>query len=114
MPAERRIVAAKVFAMLGFLVLLPVTYWLRSEVLGLSRIRFSADERQVRLQQQRDRDAFPDRQEQYEIQLKNYDTQLKHYEKMIEVYQRDLQQYAKLTQDQLQPPLLPIRPEPPN
>ena len=114
MSAERRIVAAKLFAIVGFLVLLMVTYWLRSEVLGLSRIRFSADERQVRLQQERDRAAFPDRQKQYEIQLKNYDTQLKHYEKMMEVYERDIEEYAKLTHDQLQPPLLPIRPEPPN
>ncbi len=114
MSGERRIVAAKLLAISGFLVLLVITYWLRSEVLGLSRIHFSADEKQVELEQQRYRESFPDRQKQYEVGLKNHDIQLKHYEKMVAVYEKDLDEYASLTKDQLQPPLLPQRPAPPS
>jgi len=114
MSGERRIVAAKLLAMSGFLVLLVVTYWLRSEVLGLSRIHFSADEKKIELEQQRNRESFPDRQKQYEVGLKNYDIQLKHYEKMMAVYEQDLDEYAKLTKDQFQPPQLPQRPAPPS
>lgn len=110
MSGERRIVAAKLFAMSGFLVLLMVTYWLRSEVLALSRIHFSADEKKVELEQQRKRESFPDRQKQHEVGLKNYDMQLKHYDKMMAVYESNLEEYAILAKVQLQPPQLPNRP----
>lgn len=114
MSGERRIVAAKLLAISGFLVLLVITYWLRSEVLGLSRIHFSADQKKVELEQKRNRESFPDRQKQYEVGLKNYDLQVKHYEKMMAVYEKDLDEYASLTKAQLQPPQLPHRPTPPS
>ncbi|HEY0984441.1 hypothetical protein [Schlesneria sp.] len=114
MSGERRIVAAKLFSIGGFLVLLLVTYWLRSEVLGLSRIRFSADEKRVELEQQRNKESFPERQKQHEIALKNYDLQLKHYEKVLAIYERDLDEYANLTKSDLKPPRLPDPPEKPN
>lgn len=114
MSGERRIIAAKLLAISGFLVLLVITYWLRSEVLGLSRIHFSADQKKVELDQQRNRDSFPDRQRQYEVGMKNYEIQLKHYEKMMVVYEKDLDEYASLTKENLHPPQLPNRPSPPN
>ena len=114
MSAERRIVIAKLFAMLGFLVLLSISYWLRSEVLGLSRIRFSADQKRMELEQDRYKESFPDRKKQYEVSLKNYEIQQKHYEKMLAVYERDLDEYAALTKDSLQPPQMPTRPSPPS
>ena len=113
MTAEHRIAAAKCCSMVGFLILVVISYWLRSEVLGLSRIHFSADEKKVELERQRSRDTFPERQKQYEIGLKNHEVQVKHYEKMMEVYQRDLEQYAELTKNTLQPPQMPSQPEPP-
>lgn len=113
MPGERRIVAAKLFSIGGFLVLLLITYWLRSEVLGLSRIHFSADEKKVELEQQRNKESFPDRQKQYEVALKNYDIQLKHYETMMAIYEKDLDEYANLTKSDLKPPRLPAPPEKP-
>lgn len=113
MSAERRIVAAKILSIGGFLVLLLITYWLRSEVLSLSRIHFSADQKKVELEQIRNKESFPDRQKQYEVSLKNYDIQMKHYEKMMAVYEKDLDEYAELTQNQLEPPQFPIRPSPP-
>ena len=91
-----------------------ITYWLRAEVLGLSRIHFSADERKVELEQLQNRESFPDRQRQYEVGLKNYDIQLKHYERMMAVYEKDLDEYASLTKDQIQPPQLPQRPMAPS
>ena len=114
MSGERRLVAAKLLAIGGFLVLLMITYWLRSEVLGLSRIHFSADEKKVELEQRRDRDSFPERQKKYEVGLKNYETHLKHYEKMMSVYEKDLDEYASLTRSQLHPPQLPDLPEAPS
>ena len=41
---QRLLPAAKVLALIGFVLLLFCTYGLRSEVLKLNRIRFSADE----------------------------------------------------------------------
>lgn len=113
MTSEGRIAAAKSCSIVGFLILVIISYWLRSEVLGLSRIHFSADEKKVELERQRSRDTFPERQKQYEVSLKNYEIDRQHYEKMMEVYQRDLEEYAKLTKSRLSPPQMPQRPEPP-
>lgn len=114
MSGERRIVIAKFSAITGFLVLLLITYWLRSEVLALSRIRFSADEKKVELEQRRHRERFPERQKQYEVELKNHKIQLDHYEKMMALYEKNIDEYAALTKDQLRPPQLPQLPEPPS
>lgn len=114
MSGERRIVAAKLLVITGFLTLLVITYWLRSEVLGLSRIHFSADQKKVELQQQRTRESFPERQQQYDVAVKNYELQQKHYEKLMAVYLKDLDEYARLTRDKLEPPQLPLRPSPPS
>ena len=113
MTLERRLGTAKCFAIAGFLVLLMTTYWIRSEALALSRIRFSADEKRVELEAQRSRDTFADRQRLHEVAVKNYELALKHYEKMMEVYDKDLSAYAELTEKHVQPPQFPPRPAPP-
>lgn len=113
MSDERRIVRAKLCSILGFLVLVMTTYWMRSEVMALTRIHFSADEKKAELEQKRNHDSFADRQKQHEVALKNYDLQVKHYEKLMAVYERDLEEYAVLTKEQLHPPQLPQRPQPP-
>lgn len=113
MTSENRLVAAKICAMIGFSILVMISYWLRSEVLGMSRIHFSADEKKVELQRQKSRESFPERQKQYEVSLKNYEIEREHYEKMMEVYQRDLEEYARLTKDRIAPPQMPQRPDPP-
>lgn len=109
----QRIAAATICAIVGFLILVVISYWLRSEVLGMSRIRFSADEKKVELERQRSRETFPERQKQYEVSIKNYEIERDHYETMMELYQRDLEEYARLTKDRLAPPQMPHRPEPP-
>jgi hypothetical protein len=113
MTLERRLGMAKCLAISGFLILLTTTYWIRSEALALSRIRFSADEKRVELEQKRSRDTFADRQRQHEVAVKNYDLSMKHYEKMLEVYDKDLAAYAALSEKHVQPPQLPWRPAPP-
>lgn len=113
MSPEKQIVAAKTCALVGFLTLIVISYWLRSEALGLSRIHFSADEKKMEFEGERTKASFPERQKQYEVSLKNHDLEVKHYEKLMEVYQRDLEAYAELTKNQLHPPLLPQHPDPP-
>lgn len=113
MSAAHRILAAKSIALCGFLVLLVVTYWLRSEVLGMSRIRFSADQKQTELEARQHRESYADRQRQYEIGVKNYETQLKHYERMMEIYERDFDEYTRLAEKSVVPPQLPARPSAP-
>lgn len=114
MSAERRIVFAKLSTIVGFLTLLIITYWLRAEVLGLSRIRFSADQKKVELEEKNQRESFPDRQKEHEVAVKNYELQVKHYDKMMEVYVRDLDEYAALEKNRIQPPQLPHRPAAPS
>lgn len=116
MSSERRLVTAKVMSIVGFLVLLCVNYWLRSEVLGLSRIHLSAEEKRTALEHEQARKTAPERQKQYEVELKNYDVRLKHYERLMGVYQRDLTEYANLTKEELRPPQMPqppVLPTPP-
>jgi len=113
MSTDRGIVLAKSLAIVGFLGLLMMTYWLRSEVLGLSRIHFSADQKRSELEQQQFRDSFPDRQKRHEVELRNYEIQAAHYQKMLALYETDLEEYARLTKDTLEPPQLAQRPEPP-
>ena len=107
---------AKLCVLGGFLVLLSSSYYLRTEVLALNRIRFSADEARADFELKRLREAGPERQERYQVELKNYQLQVEHYEKMSQLYREDLVKYLELTKDQAPmqtAPQLPIRPQPP-
>jgi hypothetical protein len=110
MAMESRLNTAKFCCLTGFLILLATTYWLRSEVLGLTRIRFSADERKVELERKQNRESFADRQKEHEIAQKNYDLQLKHYEKLMALYEQDFEAYAKLPRENLVVPQIPNHP----
>lgn len=118
MPGPRGIVTAKLSSLLGFLVLLSSSYYLRSEVLELNRIRFSADQARADQERKRLQETYPERVEQYQIALQNYKLQLEHYEKMTELYRKDLVEYLKLIQDEGKgtpgPPQVPTRPQPPD
>jgi len=110
MAVESRLNTAKICCLTGFLILLATTYWLRSEVLGLTRIRFSADERRVELERKQNRESFADRQKEYEIAQKNYDLQLKHYEKLMALYEQDFEAYTRLPRENLAVPQIPSHP----
>ena len=103
-------------ALLGFLALVVCTYYLRSEVLTLSHLRFSADEVRVANELEQFRESHPDRLKQNEAAMKHYDLQIEHYRKMLDLYQNNYDEYAKRIEDKyhLSPlPDVPMKPDPP-
>jgi hypothetical protein len=113
MSNARCLATAKVVAILGFLVLLTSTYYLRSEVLSLNAISFSADEARAEFQLEQLKRDFPHEQERHKVALKNYELQVAHYEKMLDLYETDYEAYAKRLEDHYRPPQLPDRPQEP-
>jgi len=104
---------AKVIAITGFLVLLTTTYYLRTEVLTLNKIRFSADETRAEYEIEELEKNYPDEVERHKVALKNFDLQMKHYQEMLELYQTDYDAYVQRIKDEYVPPQLPHRPSPP-
>jgi hypothetical protein len=111
---HRAIVAAKLASLLGFVVLVISTYYLRSEVLALSHIRFSADEVRAANELQELRETEPDRKRQYEAAEKHYQLELEHYRSMLELYHSDYDEYVKRLEDKFQPPPMPSPPSKPD
>jgi len=110
----RRIDAAKAVAILGFLVMLSTTYYLRADALTLNSIRFSADNIRAEYEIQRLKATYPERLEQHKVESKNYELQEQHYREMSELYHKDYEAYIKRIKDQYQPPQLPARPARPD
>jgi hypothetical protein len=104
---------AKVVSMAGFLVLLCTTYYLRSEVLTLSKIRFSADQTRSEYELKQLKDDYPHEKERYAVAQQNYKLQRAHYEEMLKLYQTDYDTYVKRLKDEYRPPQLPDKPQPP-
>ena len=101
-------------ALVGFLALVICTYYLRSEVLTLSHIKFSADEVRAANDLKQLRESYPDRVKQHDAAIKNYDLQTEHYRKMLDMYQNDYDEYVKRIEDKYDPPSLPYAPTKPN
>lgn len=113
MSSEKRIVLAKVFALIGFLCLVVCTYYLRSEVLALSAIGFSADELRAAHELEQIRESYPERKQQHEAAMKYYELQMEHYRKMLDLYQNDYEEYVKRIEDKYQLPHMPNAPSKP-
>ena len=113
MSETRRIGTAKVVSLVGFLVLLSSTYYLRSEVLTLNKIRFSSDETRAEYDLAQVKKDFPHEKERYEASVKNYELQMKHYQEMLDLYTTDYDAYVKRIKDKYKPPQLPTKPRPP-
>lgn len=111
--SNKLIVVAKLMAMVGFLCLVTCTYYLRSEVLALSHIRFSSDEVRAAYDLEQRRESFPDRKKQHEASLKYYELQQKHYREMLELYENDYDAYVKRIDDKFRLPRLPHSPSKP-
>src|SRR5829696_830340 len=94
MPGTRGNAAAKLCVLLGFLVLLSSSYYLRTEVLELNRIRFSADEARANYELKRLRESYPERIERHQVELKNHDLQLEHYQNLSEFYRNCIVKYV--------------------
>ena len=94
MCGSRCIGVAKVVAIASFLVLLSTTYYLRTEVLKLNEIRFSADEARAKYEMEELAKEHPRNIERYNVELKNYELQTKHYQEMLALYESDYESYA--------------------
>ena len=105
-----RIAVAKCAALVGFMVLVFVTYFLRGEVLDLSRIRFSSDNVLADDELAEMKATYPIRLKEHEAQMKQYDIEQEHYRKMLELYSTDYDTYVKRLKDRYRPPLLPNKP----
>ena len=71
MSNPRCLALAKVIAILGFMVLLSSTYFLRTEVLKLNEIRFSADEARSKYELEQQEKDYPYEKERFEAIQKN-------------------------------------------
>jgi len=114
MSGNKTIVTAKFAALTGFLTLLVCTYYLRSEVLALSHIRFSADELRATNDLKRLRESYPDRVQQHELAMKHYELEQQHYQKMLELYENSYEEYVKRIEAEFKPPPLPVSPMKPD
>jgi len=104
---------AKCAALIGFVVLVFVTYFLRGEVLVLSRIRFSSDNVRADEELAEMKATHPVRLKEYDAQMKQYDIEVEHYHKMLQLYSTDYDAYVKRVKDHYQPPEPPRKPERP-
>jgi hypothetical protein len=110
---SRIIASVKLAAIAAFLVTLGATYTLRSEVLELNEIRFSADHARA---EQRLRDLEASRAlriAEHQAQLQHHEIQETHYAEMLELYRNDYTAYVTRLEDDYRPPPLPTRPQPP-
>ena len=110
---SKALVAAKYIAIASFAVTLFATYYLRSEVLELSKIRFSADQFRAEDSQRERQQSYPDRSAEYQAQTKHYEIQQEHYRTMLALYRSDYREYVKRIKDQYSPPGLPMKPQKP-
>jgi len=97
----------------AFMVTLSTTYYLRSEVLELNRIRFSSENVQAEERLREMKESYPSRVAEYEVQMKNYELQREHFQEMLDLYQSDYNAYVKRLKDGYRPPQLPQRPNKP-
>ena len=110
---KRHITIAKSISLIAFLVLLFATYFLRSEVLELGRIRFSAENVRADEAVKATKDSHKERVAEYEAGMKNYDVQMNHYRKMLKLYSEDYDKYILKLKDKYAPPDLPSKPDMP-
>ena len=104
---------AKLVALLSFLVLVSITYFLRREALALSHIRFSSDEARALHGLEEMKASHPDRIERYKAAMVHYELEMKHYQKMLEVYRTDKEEYMRLVKGEYRLPALPHAPRKP-
>jgi len=113
MGNEKTVRAAKFAALLGFLVLLCATYYLRCQVLLMSRIRFSSDNVRADEAVKEMQVSYPERLAEYELQKKQYAIEMEHYKDMLELYRTNYDEYVRRQKDLYSPSGLPRKPDVP-
>ena len=110
---KRAITIAKLITIVAFMITLSATYYLRSEVLTLNKIRFSADNVRAEDHLREMTESYPVRLAAYEVQLKHYELQTDHYNQMLQLYGTDYDEYVRRLKDKYEPPRLPRKPSKP-
>lgn len=113
MTQDKKIATAKVVAIAGFLVLVTATYYIRSEVLALNAIRFSADDLRAKRRQKEWEESYPERVAQHEAQMKDYEVRMKVYRGLLKLYEEDYDMYVARTMPETRAPELPRKPHEP-
>jgi len=103
----------KLVTIMAFVTTLFTTYYLRSEVLELNRIRYSADNIRAEENIKDLKESYPQRVLEHDIRLKNFELQMEHYEEMLELYRTDYKAYVTRIKDKYHPPQLPLKPQKP-
>lgn len=105
--------AIKCVTIVAFMVTLCCTYYLRSEVLKLSTLRFSSENIRAEDELREMKESYPLRVAEYEVETKNYDLEMEHYQSMLTLYRTDYDEYVQKLKDHFEPPKLPRKPEKP-
>jgi len=103
----------KLVTIAAFMVTLWATYHLRSEVLALSKVRFSSENLRAEDNLREMKESYPVRVAEYEIQLKNHELEMAHYQEMLTLYRTDYNAYVTRLKDGYRPPQLPDKPQKP-
>ena len=107
---NRAITITKLLTIVAFMITLSATYYLRSEVLTLNKIRFSADNVRAEDNLREMTESYPVRLVEYDAQSKHYELRMDHHTRMLELYRTDYDEYVKRIKDKYAPPPLPRRP----
>ncbi len=103
----------KIVTVAAFMVTLWTTYHLRSEVLTLSRVRFSSESLRAEDALREMKASYPVRVAEYEIQMKNHELEMAHYQEMLALYHTNYHAYVTRLKDGYRPPQLPQKPQKP-
>lgn len=111
---KRLIPIIKLVTVAAFMVTLCATYYLRSEVLELNKLRYESNNLRSLDDQRQLRESFPLRMQEYKTEMQNYEIALGHYQEMLELYRSDYDAYVKRLKDDYRPPRLPTKPSLPD
>ena len=107
---KRALNIVKLLTIVAFMVTLSATYYLRSEVLTLNKIRFSASNVRAEDDLRQMTESYPARLAEHEVESKHYRLQMDHYTRMLELYRTDYDEYVTRVKDKYAPPQLPWKP----
>lgn len=110
---NRALAMVKGLTIAAFVMTLFSTYYLRSEVLALNKIRFSAENLRADEDLREMTEFHPVRLAEYEVQSQHYKLEMDHYSQMLELYRTNYDEYVKRLKDTFEPPELPWKPERP-
>lgn len=110
---KKTLATVKCVTILAFMVTLFATYYLRSQVLELNKIRFSSENVKAEEHLREMKESYPDRMAEHEVKMENYKLQMGHYQEMLKLYRTDYDEYARRLKDSYRPPQVPQKPRKP-